>query len=175
MKSPTLLAILPLLLLNSAVSNFSAFGSGTASRNYTLDLIKEFTPNSNNDEVKCKEIPGLGFPIKAVSKFNSTLASLFNPNDPNIFVRMFFYKNETVNKDREYKYGLEVRTFTERVYLVVKLKIGGKGNSHQPEETLFMTKNAQMLPAALGSSKIDLGNVLGCGDLKTLFAQARGM
>ena len=162
------------LVSNSTVLSFSAFGSGSSNKNYTLDLIREFSPNQNTDEVKCKEIPGIGLPIKVVSKFNQVLQGLFNPQDRNTFVRMFFYKDDIVNKDRFYKYGIEVRSFTERVYIVIKLIIRSTGNSHDPEEMFFMTKNPQMLPAALESSKIDLGNVLGCGDLKNLFMQATG-
>ena len=174
MKTKLLLIFTISCFLLSPTNTFSAFGSGNASKNYTLDLIKEFTPNSNNDEVKCKEIPGIGLPIKVVSKFNQTLQGLFNPRDPNTFVRMFFYKDDIVNKDRYYKYGIEIRSFTERVYVVIQLIIRSDGNSNDPEEMFFMTKNAQLLPAALESSKIDLANVLGCGDLKNLFVQATG-
>ena len=174
MKFTVFLLFIHTLLAQTAHSTFSAFGAGSSNKNYTLDLIKQFTPNANNDEIKCKEIPGIGLPIKVLSKFNQTLQNLFNPKDPNIFVRMFYYKDDIVDKDRHYKYGLEVRSFVERVYLVVKLVIKSTGSSNDPEEMFFMTKNPQLLPPALDAPKLDLGNVLGCGDLKSLFNQARG-
>ena len=174
MKFNIVSVILTLSLLQTIQSNFSAFGQGNSNNNYTLDLIKQFTPNANNNEIKCQKIDGIGYPIKILEKFNNNLKGLFNPADPNIFVRMFYYKEDFVNKERFYKYGIEIRSFVERVYIVIKLVIKDGGSSDSPEEMFFMTKNAQLLPGALQAKKLDLGNVLGCGDLKTLFNKSTG-
>ena len=174
LKSLLILLIFNLSLLHPTASVPSAFGSGNKSTNYTLELINQFSPNSNKGNPKCEQIPTLGYPVKVVSILNQKLREKFNPNDPNIFVRMFYYKNDNVNKDRVYKYGIEIRSFTERVYIAIVLTIPGKGSSADPEELFFMTKNAQMLPLVLETAKLDLKNALGCGDLKNLFLQASG-
>ena len=152
----------------------SAFGSGNSNTNYTMDLISQFTPNAGKKDIKCSEIPNMGFPIKVVSILEEKLSQMFNPNVNNMFVRMFFYEDNIENKDRYYKYGIEVRSFTERIYIAIKLSVKGSGSSSNPDELFLMTKNPQLLSTVLSSSKIDLSNMLGCGDLKSLYQQASG-
>ena len=152
----------------------SAFGAGNSGTNYTLELIKEFTPASQDDEIKCRKIPGLGFPVKAISKFNQQLSELFNPSQNNTFVKMFFYKDEIVDKNRIYKYGIEIRSFIMTRYIALKLVMGGNGSSDLPEEMFLLTSNPQLLPTVLEDNNIDLGSAYGCGDLKNLFQTAQG-
>ena len=154
----------------------SAFGtSAQQSRDYSLDIIQQFQPALQQDEIKCKDIPGVGHPIRAIKKFNEELSKMFNPQDPNVFVRMFFFKDELVNKDRIYKYGIEVKSFTRVVYIAIKLVLGGTNPGVLPEEMFLMTTNPQLLPVVLEAGEIDLKNFLGCGDLKTLFSTAPPM
>ena len=61
----------------------SSFGQGRVNQNYYLDLIREFTPQSNNDEAKCGQIPALGLPVQAIPKFFAHLQNLFDVRDPN--------------------------------------------------------------------------------------------
>lgn len=152
----------------------SSFGQGRVNQNYYLDLIREFTPQSNNDEAKCGQIPALGLPVQAIAKFYAHLQNLFDVRDPNKYVRMFFYDSSNSSNMREYKYGLEVRTFTERTYLAVVIKVPRSGRINEEHETFFVTKDPNHLPIVLKTDKIDLGKFFGCGDLKLLFQRARG-
>ena len=165
-----------MLLLWFELNSFeSAFGKGLNNRNYYIDLIKEFSPNSSkNNASKCDEIPGFGFPIQSIPQFYAYLERLFDVGQQNIYLRMFFFDYEIVSKNRLYKYGLEVRTFHERTYVAVVLTISGSNSSSLLDETFFVTKNPQLLPTVLKTSSIDLGNFLGCGNLKLLFKQSSG-
>ena len=88
----------------------------------------------------------------------------------NIYVRMFYFDFKMENKKRTYKYGIEIRTFQERMYIAIVIPADSKSG----EETFFFTKNPQLLPYALGSNKIDLGKFYGCGDLKALYQRSNG-
>ena len=160
------------VFLTCIMCQTSAFGGGSASSDYTLQLIKQFTPNSQNDELKCKEIPGLGFPVKIVPRFNIELAKMFDPNDPNYFIKMFFYDDKMDQKDRIYKYGIEVRSFLKTMYIAMSISVAGNGNIKY--EDFIVTKDPQLLPVILNATKIDLNNALGCGDLKAFFQSASG-